>query len=58
LVPSSPSAPHFCDQLAVERPVLLLEPFDDGQHFAVDELGRRLADEPVLLGQLLGRHHR
>ena len=36
----------------------LLQPFGVRQDFLLDELRRRLADQPVFLGQLVRRHHR
>src|SRR4029453_18558525 len=45
------------DEVAIERPVLLLEAFIQRIHLALDELAGGLANEPVLVGDLLGRHH-
>ena len=40
------------DQLSRERPVLLFEPVEHGQHFVLHEVADRVADHPVLLGPL------
>ena len=46
------------DERARERPVLLLEPLEHRQHLVGDELVSRLADQPVLVAQPLGREDR
>src|SRR4029077_19990187 len=45
------------DEIARERPVLLLELFELRQHFRVDELLRGPADEAVLVGEPFRREH-
>ena len=50
-------AAALLDQLAIERPLLLLEPLVGRQHLAVDELRGRLPNQLVLVGDLLRRHH-
>ena len=57
-VPRSPSSPRPANQLARQRPVLLFETLDCRQHLLGDELVRGLSDEPMLVGQLLGREDR
>ncbi len=46
------------DERARQRPVLLFEAIEHRQDLAVDELLRRLPDQPVLVGQTLGREDR
>ena len=48
----------FPDQLALQLPVFLLEPLVGRHYLAGDELRCRLPNEPMLLGDLLGGHHR
>ena len=51
----NPELPAALDEAARESPILLLEPLEDRQHFSVDEVGDRLADHPMLVGESLGR---
>ncbi len=46
------------DQLPRNRPFLLLQAVVGGHHFVVDELRGGLLNQPMLLGELFGRHHR
>ena len=56
--PEQPELAASPDQVARQRPVLCLQLVEDRQHFVVDEVLGRPADQPVLLAQPLGREHR
>ena len=45
------------DQPARDGPVVLFEPVELGQHLLVDELPRRVPDQPMLVGETLRRQH-
>ena len=45
------------EQRARDRPVVLFEAIERRQHFLLDELLRRAADQPMLVGEPLGRQH-
>ena len=54
-MPSRPRSAHRCQQVARERPVLVLETIEVRQHLVADELFGRLRDQPMLVGQFLRR---
>ena len=58
-VPSSPSSPQRCDQRRARAPSPSFEPLER-RHAprCVDELVGRLRDQPMLVGELLGREDR
>ena len=44
-------------QVARQRPLLLFQAVERRQHLVVNEIGDGLRDQPLLVGQPLGREH-